>query len=186
MIPLLSVLLVGGCGPGASSEVPVDDSGSPPHTGDSAVDGGSGVTDGTCEGYSEGSAVSFDTVYSGAVSSNSAGDPVAAQLFEDEASWTAFLATLTLEEGEPAVVDFDSARVAAALVYVPGTCGLSVTAVAVTQGAGEPAHVDLTVTDASGGCDTACSMVGQALVAVSLPRDDAGPPTVCARLADGC
>ena len=93
---------------------------------------------------------------------------------------------MTLEGGAPATVDFGVSRVAAGMVLVPGTCGLSVSAVTVTQAAGEVAHVDLSITDASGGCDTACDMVGQALIAVSVPRDAVGEPTVCTRVEDGC
>ena len=70
-------------------------------------------------------------------------------------------------------------------VVVPSTCGLTIGDIDVTQAAGEVIHIDFTVTDISGACDTACSMVGQALVAVAVTRDDLGKPTVCARRGGG-
>lgn len=186
MFRVFSLLLLLAC---SDKDASTDDSGPPAETG--GGDSGSGDTGptgeehGTCDGYSEGARVAVVDLYSGAVTSEASADAVESWLFETEEEWLAFLGTMSVE-GEVPAVDFETFRVAAGVVVVSSTCGLSVGDVQSTQAPGEAVHVDITVTDSSGACDTACDAVGQALVAVAVGRDGAGPPTVCTRREDAC
>jgi len=119
------------------------------------------------------------------VTSDAGGDTVEGRLFDSEVEWLGYLDTFT-EHGAVADVDFDTQRVATGLVRVMNTCGMAMDALAVTQASGEPVHVDITVTDSSGGCDTACAEVVSILVAVAVQRDDVELVTVCARRGDEC
>ena len=166
-----------GLGAGSNDTMDTDDGG----TGDVE-----GEADGTCEGYTvDAASVEYDLVYSGDVTSDAVGDTVEGRLFDSEAEWLGYLDTFT-GHGAIADVDFDTQWVATGLVRVMDTCGLAMDALAVTQASGEPVHVDITVTDSSGGCDTACAEVGSILVAVAVQRDDVELATVCARRGDEC
>jgi hypothetical protein len=157
-------------------------------TSDSATDtGGSSATSGTCDAPT-GDAVGFDTVYAGNVTNPGdvpAGGIVEDHVFASHAEWDMWTAGFTFE-GALGTVDFSNHRVTAGLVVVPSTCGLSVVTTTATQAAGQPIHVEIGVEDASGGCDTACSAVGQMVVALSVPTRAEGEPTVCVRRVDGC
>jgi len=129
--------------------------------------------------------VTYDLLYSGDVTTEGFQDAVESNLFDDEASWLAYLGTITLV-GTVADVDFSTHQVATGFVRVTNTCGLSIEGTTVTQASGEPVHVDVTVADSSGGCDTACSMVGEVLVAVAIDRGSS-TATICTRRSDeGC
>ncbi|MFZ5480617.1 MAG: hypothetical protein ACOZNI_27890 [Myxococcota bacterium] len=158
-------------------------------TPDSATDtDSSSATSGTCDAPT-GDAVGFDTVYAG----NAAyvdegaweGTTVEDHVFASQAEWDGWTAGFTFE-GTLGSVDFSNHRVAAGLVVVPSTCGLSVVTTTATQAAGQPIHVEIGVEDSSGACDTACSAVGQMIVALSVPTRAEGEPTVCVRRIDGC
>ena len=145
-----------------------------------------GETDGTCEGYTEGAPEEdYLIVFAGEVWADVASDTVQARLFDTEKEWLAYLDTIK-PEGTIDRVDFENMRVAIGFVSVSSTCGLSLETLSVTQASGEPVHVDVTIVDSSGGCDTACAVEGMFLVAVEFTRDDVGTPTVCARRRDEC
>lgn len=186
MLRWISLLLLIGCAGGGSSDKsePSDDSGGGDT--DSGDTSPLGEVDGTCDGYSAGANVAVRDLYSGAIDREVVADAVESWLFETEDDWLSFLAGMSVE-GEIPAVDFEASRVAAGVVVVSSTCGLSAGEAEVTQSPGEAVHVDITVTDSSGACDTACSAVGQVMVAVAVGRDGAGPPTVCVRREDaGC
>ena len=177
---------------GCAEPTATDETGASPDTHDTdtgSPDTGTfeGATGGTCDGYTVGAPeVAYDLIYSGSVSSDAFGDTVEGRFFDNESDWSAYLDTFT-DLGSVATVDFGTHHVAIGRVRVMSTCGLNVSAVAVTQASGEPVHVDVTASDASGGCDTACSAIGDVLVAVSVQRVDSEIPTVCARRSDdGC
>lgn len=170
---------------------PGEDTGGAPDTADSGgVDSGPrGESAGSCD-VPAGDAVGFDTVYAGNASYVDDGDwvggVVEAQTFADAAAWEGWTADFQFGDALGSV-DFSNHRVAAGLVVVPSTCGLGVVTTTATQQAGSPIHVELGVEDSSGGCDTNCSMVGQVIVALSVPTRAEGEPTVCVRRLDvGC
>ncbi len=145
-----------------------------------------GETDGACEGYTEGApGADYLIVFAGEVWADVAGDTVQARLFDTEKEWLAYLDTIK-PDGEIMRVGFENMRVAIGFVSVSSTCGLSLDAFSVTQASGEPVHVDATIVDSSGGCDTVCDAESMFLVAAEFTRDDAGTPTVCARRRDAC
>ncbi len=191
MLLLLHALASFGCtGSGDASAATGDEDSSTSDTDTGHADSGdtdvSGETAGTCEGYGAGEGIAFESVYGGDVYSGTYARTVEARVFDTEADWLAFIGGVIPHE-EVGVIDFATQRVAAGFVVVPSTCGLVVGDVAVTQAPGEVIHVDFTVHDTSGGCDTVCLAVGEALVAVAVPRDDVGLPTVCTRrVDDGC
>lgn len=170
----------------ASTSPPAESEGDTAH--DTADSASLEATSGDCEAY-DGDAVGFDTVYAGNASYVDDGDwegeVVTHQVFATAGDWEAWLAKFSLET-TPGSVDFSNHRVAAGLVVVPGTCGLSVVTTTATQASGQPIHVEIGIADSSGGCDTNCSMVGEMIVALSVPTRSEGEPTVCVRRADEC
>lgn len=191
MILLSRTLALMGCtgSSDASQAVPQDTGSADTAYGDTAPEDSSdtdfsGETEGNCDGHGAGETVAFTSVYGGNVASETYTNTVDARVFDTEAEWLAFLGGMTLE-GDVGAIDFASQRVVAGFVVVPNTCGLIVGDIAVTQKSGEAVHVDFTVTDTSGACDTQCSAMGQALVAVAVARDAVGEPSVCTRREDG-
>jgi hypothetical protein len=146
------------------------------------------ATSGSCD-VPAGGDIGFDTVYAGSASyvddASWQGETIEDHVSTTQADWDAWTATFTMDSAVGSV-DFSNHRVAAGLVVVPNTCGLSVVTTTATQVTGQPVHVELGVEDSSGGCDTNCSMVGQMIVALSVPTRPEGEPTVCIRRVDGC
>ena len=176
----LAGLLVGCSDPSDGDTSAGEDDTSPEDT------GFVGETDGTCEGYTEDAPVADHLiVFSGEVWTDVVGDTVQARLFDTEKEWLAFLDTIKPDE-EIMRVDFGNMRVATGFVSVSSTCGLSLDAFSVTQASGEPVHVDVTIVDSSGGCDTVCDAEGMFLLAVEFTRNTKEAPTVCARRRDAC
>ncbi|MFZ5481381.1 MAG: hypothetical protein ACOZNI_31765 [Myxococcota bacterium] len=107
------------------------------------------------------------------------------RVVETQAEWDAVLALSELD-GSPASVDFATHRILVGAEWESSTCGLSlVDARLIGNNYGGP-HLEVTIHDSSGGCDTVCDAEGGYAYVMAVPRSAGDFATVCRILTPGC